>query len=51
MNQLYMALIGDHNDHGLNGGPAIFNALGTGLDGGYEEYVKVREDLLVPVVC
>ncbi|KAF5350811.1 hypothetical protein D9758_010404 [Tetrapyrgos nigripes] len=49
MNQLYMSLIGDHNDHGVNGGPAIFNALGTGLDGGYEEYVKVREDLLVPV--
>ncbi|KAF5328118.1 hypothetical protein D9758_018387 [Tetrapyrgos nigripes] len=45
--QLYIVLIFDHHDHGINGGPALLNSTGVGIDGGYEEYVKVREDQLV----
>ncbi|KAJ7654695.1 GroES-like protein [Mycena polygramma] len=47
--QLYSILALDSCVHGLNGGPALFNAIGLGRDGGYAEYVITTADTLVPV--
>ncbi|KAJ7139983.1 hypothetical protein C8R43DRAFT_1131721 [Mycena crocata] len=46
---LYSILALDNCVHGLNGGPALFNALGIGRDGAYAEYIITTADTLVPV--
>ncbi|KAJ6471917.1 chaperonin 10-like protein [Mycena sanguinolenta] len=47
--ELYSILPLDSCTHGVNGGPALFNALGIGRDGAYADYVIVTADMLVPV--
>ncbi|KAF8210909.1 hypothetical protein K438DRAFT_1752662 [Mycena galopus ATCC 62051] len=47
--ELYSILPLDSCTHGINGGPALFNALGLGKDGAYADYVIVTPDLLVRV--
>ncbi|KAJ7910862.1 chaperonin 10-like protein [Mycena leptocephala] len=49
LGKLYSILPLDSCVHGVNGGPAIFNALGLGRDGAYAEYIIVTADTLVPV--
>jgi hypothetical protein len=48
--KLYSILPVDSCVHGVNGGPALFNALGIGRDGAYADYIIVTADTLVPVV-
>ncbi|KAJ7192028.1 hypothetical protein GGX14DRAFT_380504 [Mycena pura] len=47
--KLYSIIGADSCVHGVNGGAALFNALGLGRDGGYAEYIIVTADTLVPV--
>ncbi|KAF7345585.1 alcohol dehydrogenase [Mycena venus] len=47
--KLYSILPVDSCVHGVNGGPALFNALGLGRDGAYADYIIVTADTLVPV--
>ncbi|KAJ7648231.1 hypothetical protein DFH06DRAFT_1332467 [Mycena polygramma] len=47
--KLYCILPLDSCVHGINGGPALFNALGLGRDGAYAEYIIVTADTLIPV--
>ncbi|KAK7031842.1 alcohol dehydrogenase [Favolaschia claudopus] len=49
LGKLYSVLPVDGCVHGIQGGPALFNALGLGKDGAYAEFVIVTPDLLVPV--
>ncbi|KAJ7310954.1 chaperonin 10-like protein [Mycena albidolilacea] len=47
--KLYSILPVDSCTHGVQGGPALFNALGIGRDGAYADYIIVTADTLVPV--
>ncbi|KAJ7596378.1 GroES-like protein [Mycena floridula] len=47
--QLYSVLVSTPCSHGLNSGPVTLNGPGSGVDGGFAEYVTVRADQLVEV--
>lgn len=50
LGQLYTVLSPAHGQHAPNGGPVFNDIYGIGLDGGYAEYIIVKDFNVVPVV-
>ncbi|KAF7334905.1 alcohol dehydrogenase [Mycena venus] len=49
LGQLYSVLSPAHGQHAPNGGPVFNDIYGIGLDGGYAEYIIVKDFNVVPV--